>query len=176
MKSISNLQNPSDILLLAEMPEQREPDLSQKGLFLLLDEIQDPGNMGTILRFADWFGVKGIYCSPDCADIYNPKVVQSSMGSFMHLPVIYKPLNELNQVLSSGLVYAADLDGESLFDVKFPEQTFLLLGNEGQGIKPELFTNTKKVHIPGFGKAESLNVAIAGSIITAFWRKQHFKV
>lgn len=173
MKSISFLQTPSEIFLLAEIPKQATPELSSDGLYLLLDEIRDPGNMGTIIRFADWFGVKAIICSSGCVDVFNPKVVQSSMGSVVHVPALEMSFDELFDKIPKDAVFAADMQGESLYETSLPSKMYLILGNEGKGIQSVESEKLKKIHIPGNGKAESLNVAVAGSIITAFWHSQH---
>ena len=135
---------------------------------LILDGIQDPGNLGTIIRLADWFGISQIICSEDTVDFYNPKVIQASMGSFLRVNIIYKALENYLADDNQPLI-GTDMDGMSFYDYEFPEQFNLVLGNEGNGIRPEIENLlTDKITIPRFGKSkatESLNVAMSAGII-----------
>jgi TrmH family RNA methyltransferase len=140
----------------------------ETGWIIALDTIQDPGNMGTILRIADWFGINTIICSPQCVDIYNHKVIQSGMGAHLRVAVEYKELDtffKTNQLP----VYAALLNGENLFQVKSKQAGIILIGNESKGIAPELlpFANYP-ITIPRIGGAESLNAGVATGIIAAY--------
>jgi TrmH family RNA methyltransferase len=132
---------------------------------VLLDDIQDPGNMGTIIRTCDWFGVKKIICSDGCVDAYNQKVVQSSMASVGRVQVVEQNLEEIISQYKLP-VYGAVLDGNNYREQKFSEKGFILIGNEGHGIRKELQSKiTFPITIPRKGKAESLNAAIAAALI-----------
>lgn len=175
LNKISTLTNPQGILAIFQIPEERR--LSQDQLktkfSLVLDAVQDPGNLGTIIRTADWFGIEHLICSPDTADIYNPKVIQATMGSLAHISVHYQVL-ELWLPTSGMKVYGALLEGKSIYECGFDVNHggLLLLGNEGHGIRPELLPYIDhKITIPHFGSAESLNVAIAAAIICAEVRR-----
>lgn len=166
LKKISFLQTPQEVLALVELPntDLQEAEL-QHEFCIALDEIQDPGNLGTIIRTADWYGIKHIVCSPNCADVFNPKTIQATMGSFMRVKVWYAPLqNWLTQTKTP--IYGALLTGKSVYETKFTQEGILLIGNEGRGISSELQPLiTHPVHIPKIGGAESLNAAIATAII-----------
>lgn len=138
------------------------------GKYLVLDGIQDPGNLGTIIRSADWYGLNGIFCSHDTAELYNPKCIQSSMGSFLRMPVWQTDLKDLLERVTLP-VMAADMNGESAHLFQFPESALLLIGNEGQGIRMESKNFTYRVTIPKIGEAESLNAAVATSILLDRW-------
>lgn len=165
LKKISNFETPNKVFAIAEKRTPgKEPGLKNK-ISLVLDGIQDPGNLGTIVRTADWFGVENIVASADTADIYNPKVVQATMGSFARVQIFY---TNLEAFLSSNniAVYGAMLDGEDISAIKKVNECLLLIGNEGKGIRKDIqpFVQ-KKILIPQIGKAESLNAAVATGII-----------
>ena len=166
LKKISFLQHPKDSVAVCELKEERivENNLTQ----LVLDGIQDPGNLGTIIRLADWFGIPQIICSEDTVDLYNPKVIQASMGSFLRVNLVYQNLENFLQE-SDAAIIGTDMDGVSFYDYPFPTQFNLVLGNEGNGIRPEIEKLlTDKITIPRFGKSqatESLNVSMAAGII-----------
>ena len=169
MQKISVHKNPSGWLAVFQQPEIKSPD--QAAWIVALDDVQDPGNMGTILRLCDWFGISDIVCSEDTVDVYNPKVVQASMGSIARVRVHYLSLEQWlsNQ---SRAIYGAVLDGQPLAQVKWPVQGVLLMGNEGQGIRVERARYiTNRVSITGaLGRgAESLNVAMATGILLHQW-------
>lgn len=173
MAQISALNTPSDYLAVLYIPDNRSISISSKSQ-IILDGISDPGNMGTILRTADWFGFDEIVCSEDTVELYNPKVVQSTMGSLFRVKVHYTDLSVyLNELKNSGyIVTGADLDGENAFDFAFPEKTALVVGSESHGIRPNVESLlSKKVNIPGAGKAESLNAGIAAGILLSCWFK-----
>ncbi|WP_226064731.1 RNA methyltransferase [Kaistella polysaccharea] len=166
LKKISFLQNPKDSVAVCEILENIE--LPQTGVQLVLDGIQDPGNLGTIIRLADWFGISQIICSEDTADFYNPKVIQASMGSFLRVNIVYTDL-ELYLKKSTFDIIGTDMQGEDLYSYQFPEKFNLVLGNEGNGMRDttEKFL-TNRITIPRFGKSqstESLNVAMSAGII-----------
>ena len=167
---ISSLKTPNKALAILRKPKTSAPTLTS-GLILVLDGVQDPGNMGTILRTADWFGVKTIVCSEDTADIFNPKVIQASMGSVLHMNVVYTTLETFLSTCDLP-IYGALLEGENVYRTSLKKTGVLVMGNEGKGIRPSVraFINTP-IHIPGFGKAESLNVAVAtGVLLSEFVR------
>lgn len=185
LKSISNLNTPNQVVALAEIPDfegkldDTHPFFSLQNAQnfdlgkheacpygFVLDNVQNPGNLGTIIRTADWLGMTHLYCSPTCADAFNPKVVQASMGSLFHLQIVYTDLPTLFQRFEAVPVYGAVLNGSNLFSTAFEDKGFILMGNEGQGIEDELQKYiTHPITIPKRGRAESLNVAIAASII-----------
>jgi TrmH family RNA methyltransferase len=135
-------------------------------LTLILDQIQDPGNMGTIIRTCDWFGITNIVCSPDTADVFSPKVVQSSMGSIFRVDVRYEDLDQYVDKLQNIPVYAATLKGESMLDQKFEHPSCLIIGNESKGVSASLLNKANKfISIPKLGEAESLNAAVATGIL-----------
>jgi RNA methyltransferase, TrmH family len=177
LKKISALSTPQYVLAVAEIPSGENAINYESGLKLLLDGISDPGNLGTIIRIADWFGVSEIICSENTADCFNPKVVQASMGSLFHLKLHYENLIE---VLKENLsrknlpVYGTVLDGEDIHKQKFTGDSFIIAGNESSGISYELLSFiTNKITIPSFNssKAESLNVAVATGIVLSEFRR-----
>jgi len=178
MKNLSLLSTHSNVMTVCEIPAAPPFDINEKheGLSLVLDEIQDPGNLGTIVRLADWFGVQRIYCSKTTADIYNPKTVQSTMGAICRISLIYTDLPILLEK-SEKTIYGAFLDGENIYNQELQQNAFLVLGNEGKGIS-QIIENkcNKRIFIPNFSQAkqktESLNVAVATAIICSEFRRQ----
>ncbi|MGC4129572.1 MAG: RNA methyltransferase [Bergeyella sp.] len=166
LKKISFLQHPKDSVAVCELHESTI--LKEIPRQIVLDGIQDPGNFGTIVRLADWFGIEQIVCSEDTVDFYNPKVIQATMGSFLRVNIVYTDLTEFLKYSANENI-GTDMDGENLFSYEFPEKFNLILGNEGNGIRPE----TEKllnsiITIPRFGNkqmTESLNVSMATGII-----------
>ena len=162
LERISQLQTPNQVLAVVEQFPVHPP--AGDGLILYLDRIQDPGNLGTIIRIADWFGVKEIVCSQGCADLYNPKVVQSSMASIARVSVFEEDGKWLPS--QSLPVYAASLHGESVYTVSKIENAILVIGNESRGITQEILDRADTlVTIPRKGEAESLNAAVATGIL-----------
>lgn len=166
LKKISFLQNPKDSVAVCYLNEEKK--IEDGSLQLVLDGIQDPGNMGTIIRLADWFGIEQIVCSKDTVDFYNPKVIMASMGSFTRVNIVYTDLEEyLSQTKNINI--GTDMDGENIYSFKKPGRMNLILGNEGNGMRPETEKQLEKsVMIPRFGKSqstESLNVSMAAGII-----------
>lgn len=166
LKKISFLQNPKDSVAVCEIKEQKI--LEGINRQLILDGIQDPGNLGTLIRLADWFGIKQIICSEDTVDFYNPKVIQASMGSFLRVNVVYENLEIYLQNSETSNI-GTDMAGENFYTFPFPEKFNLVLGNEGNGIRPEIEDILNdKITIPRFGNSkatESLNVSMAAGII-----------
>lgn len=169
LSKISALATPNQVLAIIAMP-QYETNAAPKGLSIALDAIRDPGNLGTIVRTADWFGIKRVYCSLDCVDLYNPKTVQSTMGSIVRVEVVYTDLEVLFNTHPDEPVFAADMDGKSLYDTKMPKSGILLIGSESHGVSPALSALSQPITIPRFGGAESLNAAVAASIIIGWWK------
>ena len=180
LRRLSFLQHPQQVVGLFPMPdEDRKPDTARAGseLCLALDGVQDPGNVGTILRIADWFGIRTVYCSPDTADIYNPKVVQATMGSIARVDVFYTDLVSLLSGLPSAVpVYGTLLDGEDFYDKPLTATGIIVMGNEGKGIsEPVRRYVGQKLFIPRFSAtegAESLNVAIATAVVCSEFRRR----
>jgi RNA methyltransferase, TrmH family len=163
---ITSLSTPQNVLALIELPGAKDIETQAlRGTFTLaLDGIQDPGNLGTIIRTADWFGFKQIICSEDCVEAYNPKVVQATMGSLSRVNVRYTNLKELLQKCGVP-VFGALLDGSSITETNFGSEGIIVLGNEGNGISEGVINEiTNRVTIPGLGTAESLNVAVSASL------------
>jgi TrmH family RNA methyltransferase len=176
LEKISSLKTPQDVIALVKIPEW--PVLehnSLKGHFsLVLDGIQDPGNLGTIIRIADWFGITHIICSEDTVEAYNPKVVQACMGSLARVRIYYDDLSKFLSKIKLP-VFGALLNGNSIYETDFGSEGLILMGNEGNGIRPEIQQLVSQaVTIPRTGKAESLNVAIAtGLFCSEITRKSH---
>jgi TrmH family RNA methyltransferase len=165
LKKISMLQSPSEVGAIFDCAEKMSVDPSNT-VTLLLDAIQDPGNLGTIIRIADWFGVSNIVCSLGCADFYNPKVIQSSMGSISRVNVIYEDGAEWLTRYPNIPRYAATLHGENLNATNASKSFILMIGNESRGLSAEfLQMASHQITIPRLGDAESLNAAVATGII-----------
>ena len=176
LRRISFLQHPQQVLALFPLPE---PELEQPqpgSLYLALDGVQDPGNLGTIIRLADWFGIGTIYCSEDTADAWAPKVVQATMGSIARVKVIYTNLGELldNTTLP---IYGTLLDGNDIYQEKLTAEGIIVMGNEGNGISADIRQKVnRRLLIPSFHRgdtAESLNVAIATAITCSEFRRRN---
>lgn len=167
LEKMSMLQTPNQVLAVAMMPHKKEVLNLEGPLTIVLDGIQDPGNMGTIIRTADWFGITQIVASEDTVDVYNPKVIGATMGSFMRVSVTYKNLAEWIPTVKLP-VYGALLEGENVFTIKTPQKGLLVIGSEGKGIRENILEFiTHPVTIPKIGDAESLNAGIAAGIIVA---------
>lgn len=166
LKKISFLQTPKDSVAVVEIPEIKF--LQHQKIQIILDGIQDPGNLGTIIRLCDWFGIEQIICSQDTVDLYNPKVIQSTKGSFTRVNVFYTDLEDFLQK-SDVLNIGTDMTGENLYQYHFPEKFNLILGNEGNGMRPNVEKLvSQNITIPRFGSnksTESLNVSMATGII-----------
>ena len=140
-------------------------------IILALDEIKDPGNLGTIIRIADWYGIKNIVASKETVDFYNPKVITSTKGSFLRVNVFYTDLKDFLSKTKLP-IYGTFMQGENIHKTKFPSTGIIVMGNESNGISKEIETLiTKKITIPKFGNAESLNVAIATAIVLDNWKR-----
>ena len=166
LRKVSTLQNPDEGLAVFEQPKHK--GILQEGVIVALDNVQDPGNLGTIIRLCDWFGVETLLCNTQTVDCYNPKVVQASMGSLTRVAVHYLDLAAF--LTTTALpVYTMDLEGENLYTATFPKDCILILGNEANGISSEVSALANvAITIPRFSqhqRTESLNVAMAGAII-----------
>ena|ERR1700754_2609031 len=165
LERLSGLATPNQVLAVFEKPSFPPPDFSA-GLSLVLDGIQDPGNLGTIVRIADWFGIHRVLCTADSADVFNPKAVQSTMGSISRVPVVYANPEDILQRYPGLPVYAAVLEGKELYKVERISRGWIVIGNESKGIRPALLEHaTNRITIPRVGQAESLNAAVAAGII-----------
>ena len=167
LERMSSLQTPNQVLAIVEQKQTILPEL-KNNISLLLDGIQDPGNLGTIIRIADWFGIKNILCTNDTAELYNNKVIQSTMGSFVRTNIWYGDV--VQEVLAKQAlpVYGALLNGTSIYELPKMKTGILVIGNEGKGIRENILPFlTKAVTIPKLGGAESLNAAVATGIIVS---------
>lgn len=173
LRGISCLKTPNQVLAVVRKPHDPRPALA--GAFTIaLDHVRDPGNLGSILRTADWFGITTVLCSTDCVDVYNAKVLQASMGSIFRVQVLYTDLAEIFRAHPGSCVYGATLQGENVYRQAWRDDGgILLMGNESSGISAALLPFIKQqVAIPRFGQAESLNVAVATALICSEWKRQ----
>jgi TrmH family RNA methyltransferase len=173
LKLVTTLKTPHNAIALVSI-QNKTLDINEilSGLTVALDCVQDPGNLGTIIRAAAWFGIKNILCSPDCADIYNPKVIQASMGAVLYVNVYYSDLKSLLEMASEKMipVFGSMLEGESIYNHKLDNKGIILFGNESKGISEKLVPFiTDKIMIPGSTKSkpgiDSLNVGMAASVV-----------
>lgn len=177
-QKISSQKQPRGILAVYEKKNTHfDYTLASGELILALDNVQDPGNFGTILRIADWFGIHHVVCSPDSADVYNPKTIQSTMGALSRVSVHYMPLKQLITESGDIPVYGTFLDGKPVYNVALSTSGILIMGNEGNGISAEIEKLvTSKLLIPSFPEgqptSESLNVGVATAIICAEFRRR----
>jgi RNA methyltransferase, TrmH family len=180
LKQISTLKTPHNALAVVHIPDRNmNPDDLLDNLCVALDFVQDPGNFGTIIRAAAWFGIRNIVCSNDCVDVYNPKVVQATMGAILHVNVFYSDLKQFTALANDKNVpvFGTLLDGESIYRQKLGSKGVILLGNESRGISDELIPFvTHKIMIPGTGRIlpgiDSLNVSMAASVVFSEFRRQ----
>ena len=179
MERISRLKTPSKVVALVKIPTRTLDPAAARSLVLALDDVQDPGNLGTIIRLADWFGIADLVCSPATADCFNPKVVQATMGAIARVRIHYTPLPEwLDRAAEQGVpVYGTFLDGESIYGAALSARGVIVMGNEGQGISPAVAERvTKRLFIPpfppGLPRGESLNVAVATAVVCSEFRRR----
>jgi TrmH family RNA methyltransferase len=188
LERLSFFKTPNKVLAVVEIPKNKyniEQFLSQDKLLLLgLDNINDPGNMGTIIRIANWFGIENIVCSPESVDCYSPKVVQSSMGSLFRVNIYYDDLaRAINNIKKSGevYIYSSNIDGISIYETPIQNRAMLLLGNESHGIRNEISALADyKIKLPSFpagnSSMESLNVGVAAGVLCAEFRKRQLAI
>jgi TrmH family RNA methyltransferase len=178
LERLSQLQTPQEVIALCSKPNEVSYELKSGALYLFLDSIRDPGNMGTIMRLADWFGIDAIFASNDCVEWTNPKVIQASMGSFIRMrPQYVDAASFLKQSSLNCPIYATDLEGENIYKSSFKPEGMLIISNEAHGLNPELEEwVSKKIHIPAApkegGMAESLNAAIAAAVVLGEFYRQ----
>ena len=179
LRKVSSLEAPQQVLAVLKQPIwQLDSNVASKELCLALDEVQNPGNLGTIIRLAAWFGIEHLFCSKGCADVYNSKTVQATMGGLAHVKVHYVDLVEMIGNLPNGTpIYGTFLDGENLYGKQLEQRGMIVMGNEGRGVSKEVENLvTEKLFIPNYPaereSTESLNVAIATAIVCAEFRRR----
>ena len=173
LSRLSFQKSPNKVLGIFEIPEAKEVNFSD--WVVVLDAIQDPGNLGTIIRLCDWFGIEHLICSPDTVDCYNPKVLQATMGSIARVNIVYTDISELLEK-SKNVAFGTYMKGNSVYSVNLPEKGLLILGNEGKGISSEVGLKVNpqnRLSIPQYGKktTESLNVATATAVFLSEIRR-----
>jgi len=176
LAQVSTLKTPNEVLLVLKQNDGQDfTEVQSDKMILALDGVKDPGNMGTIIRLADWFGVKHILCTSDSVDQYNPKTVQSAMGSINSVQLHYGDLAQMLSDLNTHQIYACDLDGESIYKTDFTERSILLMGSESHGISDEILDLAdQKITIPSVSNSgiDSLNVATATAIVLSEFRSK----
>ena len=174
----SLLNTPQQVLAIFEQPQYTlDPEAVRQSLCLALDDVQDPGNLGTIIRLADWFGIEHIFCSAGTADVYNPKTVQATMGALARVKVHYCSLPQLIESLADIPVYGTFLSGNIIYAESLSAHGLIVMGNEGKGVSPEVEKLiNKKLYIPNYPQeretSESLNVAIATAVVCSEFRRR----
>lgn len=174
----SLLKTPQQVLAIFEQPQYTlDPEAVRQSLCLALDDVQDPGNLGTIIRLADWFGIEHIFCSAGTADVYNPKTVQATMGALARVKVHYCSLPQLIESLADIPVYGTFLSGNIIYAESLSAHGLIVMGNEGKGVSPEVEKLiNKKLYIPNYPQeretSESLNVAIATAVVCSEFRRR----
>lgn len=179
LKQASLLQNPQNSMAICHIPPALPlPTHLGENLSVYLDGVQDPGNLGTIIRICDWYGIEYIFCSPDTVDLYNPKVIQASMGSFNRVKLWTCESKAVHSIAkkSGSPIFGAFMEGQNIYTEKLPKSALLVMGNEGKGIRDEVKTMIdRKISIPNFSinptKAESLNVSVATAIICSEFKR-----
>lgn len=175
LSKISSLSTPNQVLLVLRPPQPASlRALEQNEPALYLDDLQDPGNLGAVLRIADWFGIPTVFCSPGSVDVFNPKVIQASMGAFLRVQSAEIALEELIAANPGTPVMGAVLDGDNMFETALPRNGIMIIGNESKGISATARQRlTHRIAIPRHedGGAESLNAAVATGILAAWWRR-----
>ena len=184
LRNISLLQHPQDVLALFGIDDYSKDFsispkfISGKELLIGLDGIQDPGNLGTIIRIADWFGIRTVLCSYDTVDVFNPKVVQATMGSLARVDVVYCDLVALTKNMPKEIpLFATSLKGENIYECSLPASGLIIMGNEGNGVSKEVCNNADQLlFIPSFqtsqSSPDSLNVAVATAIVCSEFRRK----
>jgi len=172
LKKISALATPNSCLAVFKIPKDKE--MKESGLILALDDVRDPGNLGTIIRLCDWFGIETLFCSDETVDVYNPKVVQATMGSISRVNVVYGDLDNF-LVKTKLTVFGTFMDGKNIYQESLPKEGIIVMGNEANGISEAVEKLvTDRIAIPRFGNlqiTESLNVATATAIILSEFKR-----
>ncbi len=176
MAKMSQFSTPSDVIAVYEIPETNvDSEVVENSINIVLDNVQDPGNLGTIVRLADWFDVPYVFCSAGTVDIYNHKVVQATMGAIANVKVVYCDIEQLFDDYPEMEICGTFLDGENIFRSELPDKGFIVFGNEGQGISPKIAERvSRRLLIPATSKhhaSDSLNVGLAAAITVAQFRK-----
>ncbi len=173
LAQISTLQTPNQVLAIVHFNEDAPFVWEENKKYIALDNIQDPGNLGTIIRTAEWFGIDTIICSKQCVEYTNPKVIMSSMGSFLRVKIYYLDLIEIFESKPNIALIGAFLEGENLYETTLNNAGVLVIGSESHGISKDVSEYIqKKVKVPNFGAAESLNASIAHAVILSEWKRQ----
>ena len=173
LQQVSTHDQPNQVLAIAHIPTREDNVTLGQELYIACDQLNDPGNAGTIIRIADWFGISTVIFSNNSVEVYNPKVVSAAKGSLFRVKVVYTDLKTLFENNINLPVLGAAMDGESIYIAKFPSSGILLIGNEANGISDDLYASvTNKIAIPSFGHAESLNAGVATGIIMSEWKRR----
>lgn len=177
MSKLTLQKTPQGVICIYEKPSKKEVQISENELILMLDDVQDPGNLGTIIRLATWFGIKHLICSKKSSDAYSPKVVQSTMGALVKVNIVYCDLVDFLENHDHFIKYGTFLEGENIYSSKLSEGGIIIMGNEGNGISSEIEKKiNRKIFIPPYPSihksVESLNVSIATSIICSEFRRR----
>ncbi len=183
LKKISHLKTPNMAMAVVEIPDNNLSAHTFSSLNIALDTVQDPGNLGTIIRTSNWFGVENIFCSPDTVDAYNSKVIQSTMGAIFRTRIFYTPLDSVIETAKNNnqKVYGAFLDGKNIYTENLSENALIVLGNESNGISADVEKLVdQSISIPTFSSGlnamESLNVGIAHAVVLAEFKRRHLSV
>lgn len=174
----SLLKTPQEVLAVFEQPEYSiQPEVVERSLCLALDDVQDPGNLGTIIRLADWFGIEHIFCSLGTVDVYNPKTVQATMGALARVKLHYVDLPSIIASMPSVPIYGTFLDGNNIYAETLSVNGLIIMGNEGKGVSPEVAKLVnKRLYVPNYPServtSESLNVAVATAVVCAEFRRR----
>ncbi|MCY1721612.1 RNA methyltransferase [Prolixibacteraceae bacterium Z1-6] len=181
LKQASLLNHPQNSMAICRIPNPRKfPNQLPNALSVYLDGIQDPGNLGTIIRICDWFGIEDVFCSPDTVDLYNPKVIQASMGSFNRINLLECEFSDIKTLAkkSDTQIFGTFMDGKNIYSEILPKNSLLVMGNEGNGIRKKVEALIdKRISIPNLSsnieKAESLNVSVATAILCSEFKRPH---
>ncbi len=174
----SLLKTPQEVLAVFEQPEYSiQPEVVERSLCLALDDVQDPGNLGTIIRLADWFGIEHIFCSLGTVDVYNPKTVQATMGALARVKLHYVDLPSIIASMPSVPIFGTFLDGNNIYAETLSANGLIIMGNEGKGVSPEVAKLVnKRLYVPNYPServtSESLNVAVATAVVCAEFRRR----
>ncbi len=175
LERISNFKTPNKVLAVVKQVANQNINYNENNLVLLLDDVSDPGNLGTIIRTADWFGVTQIIASKNTVECFNPKVIQASMGAIYRMNYFVEDLKDIIPKFKAQKfdILAAVIDGDNIFELNMPSKSVLVMGSESHGVSNEILSMvTQKISIPKFGQTESLNVAMATGIILAEYKKE----